>query len=187
MAGADKYPPTHPSLHPHLYESGPLRLYPPRIVCPGPFNLCRSHTLPLCATSNLHSHFIPPTHRFPAIRLTNSSLSTPTPRLHHSEPTPRQDCHLRSGHRSPDAIVPSPWVWCWSSLYPWECVQTEPGRVVTRLECHLLAGRRFSVLPIVATKTEQHCHLLLLLTDISANIFFLVFLYQGLKGRAYFN
>lgn len=32
--------------------------YPLRLMCSSPFNLCRSHNLPFCPTSNLHSHFI---------------------------------------------------------------------------------------------------------------------------------
>lgn len=44
-------------------------------MCSNPFNLCRSHPLPLCATSNLHSHFIPLTPHFPVIRLIRPALN----------------------------------------------------------------------------------------------------------------
>lgn len=52
-----------PSLHPHLMKPG-LSCYPLQLLSSSPFNLCHSHTVPFCPTSNPYSHFIPLTHPF---------------------------------------------------------------------------------------------------------------------------
>lgn len=125
--------------------------YPLCLMCSSLYNLCRSHTLPFCPTSNHYSHFIPLTpHSF------HASLFQPSA-SHRCGKTaisgrPIIFLLLLSSHVSGYGVL----------LFP--RVSAKSANSVMKLDCHLLpAGTSplsLSLSCTAAAQTEQHCHLL---------------------------
>lgn len=161
-----------PSPHRFIIRMKPAaRRYPLCLMCSSPYNLCRSHTLPFCPTSNPYSPF----HSADTpVSLTIRASSLRTRRERHR----RCDETAISGRRALFLLLPScPPTSAPAHLMtvvlpiPRSVCKNRPANSVMKLDCHLLpAGTSPSlwVSRTAAGETEQHCHLLWMQIQLSS-------------------